>query len=107
MKRPQTLHSPDLHPPALEPRADVDGAPSLDYLDPRRVRGRSRVRRCTRVCDLLNGAQRQQAASILAHLRQMDREGASDEAMAAWAGVPTEVIRDWRLDFDTPSGTLG
>lgn len=90
--KPSTLRSPDLHPPALEPQADVGGAPSLDRLDPRRTR--SRLRRTRK--DRLTARQRVTAASVLAALEGLDRAGASDEEIAAAAGVPVEVIREWR-----------
>ncbi len=101
MTRPRTLHTPDLHPPLLEPRAGVEGGPSMDYIDPRRVRPRTRIRRCTRCQDLLNAAQRRKAARILGVLRELDRLGATDGEIAAAADVPVEVVTAWRLDTRT------
>ena len=95
--KPTTLHTPDLHHPVLEPQADVGGAPTLDRVDPRRVR--SRLRRTRR--DRLTVRQRATASAVLGALENLDRLGATDEELAKAAGVPVEVIREWR--YPVPS----
>lgn len=67
-----------------------DSRPDLDKIEVHNgLRPRYKAER-------LNRAQRKVAEAVLRELRCMDRDGATDEAMAEAAGVPVEVIREWR-----------